>query len=123
MTLIICIYSLIIFTFDMFVVFFFLKATIKFVDLIYKQNEKCIKKKIIIAASYVLSFMFFLRSGEFNIYISLQNCLMTYYDQDITYDTLNTYKQGNIHKLDYILHINSNILTFAIGYMVLGIFD
>ena len=123
MTLIICIYSFIIFTFDMLVVFFFLKATIKFVDLIYKQNENSFKKKIIIAGSYVLSFMFFLRSAEFNIYISLQNCLLTYQGQDITYKSLDNYRHGIVHKLDYVLHINSNILTFAIGYMVLGIFD
>ena len=33
------------------------------------------------------------------------------------------YKNGRVHSMDYALHINYNILSYAIGLMILAIFD
>jgi hypothetical protein len=33
------------------------------------------------------------------------------------------YKNGVVHSLDYVLHINYNLLSYAIGFMILVIFD
>ena len=121
MTLIICIYSFFIIVFDILVVIFFLKAINKFVDLIYKQQ--CRSKKMIITCSYVLSFMFFLRSAEYNIYLPVQNCIYAFNQIEITYNSIRRYSHESIHKFDYFLHINSNVLTYAISFMVLAVLD
>lgn len=114
----------IIFFIDLTMIYYFVIASQRFLNLMYRERHQQFQSTIIKSCTYVVIFMILLRSFEWNIYLSAQNVYLAYNsDFQISYETLVEYINSYQHKLDYMLHLNNNILPYCISYMILIILD
>ena len=112
--------SFMIFGIDIYFIYRFIKGCKSFSELLYKNRpERNGMRLFIIFGSYIEAFFFFIRTFESNIYRGFLGLYYVFSDYNLNTDFINQWAKSPFHAADTFFRVCSNILSYAIGQMVL----
>lgn len=117
---VIIVLSFMIFCIDLYFIYRFIKGCKSFSELLYKNRpERNGIRLFIIFGSYIEAFFFLIRTFESNIYRGFLGLYYVFSNYTLNTDFLDWWAESPFQTADTFFRVCSNILSYAIGQMVL----